>query len=117
MIYKKTKKKKQKRKKEKTRKKKLMNLDQVTQDLGRLAAAVKNFTETVEVAQTFGPEALPEAMACFEANAFSDLLDALGIAEEAQALRRWHLYADDEGEKIDNHPNWEEFIQESEQEE
>lgn len=83
-----------------------MNIDRTIRDLQRLESAVEDFKDIVGRAQTFGPDSLPQSMACGEANVFAELLDALGIPEEASALREWHLFYDEDVEKIENHPDW-----------
>lgn len=75
-------------------------------DLGRLSDAVKEFRVTFGVSQGLGPDALPGAMSCGEANAFEELLEALGLADEASSLREWHLDAEGEEEKNEMHPEW-----------
>ena len=82
-----------------------MDINRTTQDLHDLLDAVDNFKLHTSIMQTFGPESLPGNMACGEANAFSELFEALGMSEEADSLRVWHL-ADDDEEKNDAHPDW-----------
>lgn len=74
-------------------------------DWERLASAIRTLKDNAKIMQTFGPDSLPGAMACTEANDFSELFDALGMIDEAAQLRKWHLYVEDE-EAEENHPHW-----------
>lgn len=78
----------------------------------RLENAVEQFKDIITTNDTFGPDALPSHMGCSEAVVFSELLDALGIPEEASSLRRWHFFQDEEdGEDANgNHPDWTERV-------
>ena len=82
-----------------------MNITEMIQDLEKLRDAVEIFKVNTSIMQTFGPESLPGNMACGEADAFSELFEALGMSEQATDLRAWHLLDDDE-EKDDAHPDW-----------
>ena len=82
-----------------------MDIYRTSHDLEELLDAVESFKVNTNIMQTFGPESLPGNMACGEANAFSELFEALGMSEQADSLRVWHL-ADDDEEKDDAHPDW-----------
>lgn len=75
-------------------------------DTEKLTEAVSDLRETFGVQQSLGPDALPEAMSCGEANVMSDLFEALDLAEEAALVRRWHLYAEDPEEYRESHEHW-----------
>lgn len=83
-----------------------MNFEATIQDLEKLDDAVKNFRVNLGVSQGLGPDALPGHMSCGEANAFSDLFEALGLTEEASSLREWHLFDEGPEEKNEQHENW-----------
>lgn len=75
-------------------------------DFQRLAEAIENFKTRVAISQAFGPDSLPGAMSCGEANVFAELLDALGLTVEASDLRRWHLFSEGNPERDDWHDDW-----------
>jgi hypothetical protein len=85
--------------------------------LNELAASVENLSTLVDsvkqldmiagVAQTFrDPGGLGGAMTCGEANAFVDLLDALGLPHHAEDLRKQHAEAEDLETAQEMHDHW-----------
>lgn len=82
-----------------------MNIERTVEELDLLNNAVKRFKNAVGVMGTFGADALPEHMACGEANVFAELLEALGMPDEASSLRQCHLDGDEEGDE-EMHSDW-----------
>lgn len=75
----------------------MTNLNLITaaaESLSALADSVEQFRRTFEVSRGMSQD-LPNAFGCSEAEAFADLLDALGLSDFADDFRQTH----DEGEE------------------
>jgi hypothetical protein len=75
-------------------------------DVRKLADAIDDFRMTFKISQGFGPDSLPGVLACPEAESLADLLDALGLTQEASELREWHMKSESVEEYQEAHPSW-----------
>lgn len=89
----------------------MTNLDDFAKTAHTIRDAARDFASLVATTQMFTDpgSGVGGAMGCSEANAFSDLLEAVGLHQTAADFHRQHLESEeDEPDALDNHAAWDE---------